>query len=96
MIVGLNDEQRKFLTEKFGITANDIARMDVKGWSQIREKCFEIETDELLEADDPDECNTEAYRLAASVIDANYTEGTDHVKKRPAELKYPNNTALQI
>lgn len=78
MKVGLNEEQLEFLKKKFGIFKADIVKMTIEQWDEIREKCFEIETDELLDFEenggDCDFCDTDDYLLAASIIDAEYLE----------------------
>lgn len=78
MIVGLSSEQLKFLEKKFSITKSDVLKMDKKQWNKVREDCFEIETDELLDfekaGNDCDDCDTEDYLMASSIIDLPYKE----------------------
>ena len=51
MKVGLSKKQLDFLEGKFGITKSDVQKMDRKQWNKVREDCFEIETDELLDCE---------------------------------------------
>lgn len=78
MKVNLNEKQLKFLEEKFSITKFDVQKMDRKQWNKVRENCFEIETDELLDCEkaggDCDYCDTEDYLMASSIIDLPYEE----------------------
>ncbi len=76
MKVGLNKRQLEFLNEKFGISKEDILQMDIPQWNEVRLNCFEIETDEILDfgktGKDYDDCDTEDYLLASSIIDLPY------------------------
>ncbi len=76
MKIRLNENQIKFLNEKFGIKKNEIEKMNLKDWNRVREMCFEIETDELLDFEkmgkDCDDCATEDYLMASSIIDLPY------------------------
>ncbi len=58
MKVGLNKKQLRFLEEKFNITKSDVQKMDRKQWNKVREDCFEIETDELLDCEKMEEIAT--------------------------------------
>lgn len=73
MKIKLNESQMKFLDKKFGFKEDDIEKMDLEEWNKIREVCFEIETDELLDFEktgkDCDNCDTEDYLMASSIID---------------------------
>lgn len=76
MKIRLNENQMKFLNRKFGFKKDDIEKMNLKEWNKIREMCFEIETDELLDFEqtgkDCDDCDTEDYLMASSIIDLPY------------------------
>lgn len=76
MKVDLNKKQLEFLNKKFGISKKDIVEMDIPQWNEVRLNCFEIEADELLDfgktGKDYDDCNTEDYLLASSIIDLPY------------------------
>lgn len=78
MKVGLSKKQLDFLEGKFGITKTDVQKMDRKQWNKVREDCFEIETDELLDCEknggNCDYCDTEDYHMASSIIDLPYEE----------------------
>lgn len=73
MKVELNACQEKFLKEKFSIEREDIEKMSLHDWKKVREDCFEIETDELLNCEEAgyscDDCDTEDYLMASSIID---------------------------
>ena len=43
MRVDLDSEQINFLNEKFGIKQEDIKKMNLEEWDNVRLKCFEIE-----------------------------------------------------
>ncbi len=76
MKIRLNEKQIKFLDKKFGCKKDDIEKMDIEEWRKIREMCFEIETDESLDFEkadkDCDDCDTEDYLMASSIIDLPY------------------------
>lgn len=76
MKVDLNEQQQKFLEEKFAIKVEDIEKMNLEDWKKVREDCFEIETDELLDYEEAggncDDCETKDYLMASSIIDLPY------------------------
>lgn len=67
MKVNLNKEQLDFLSKQFDICQKDIENMSHKEWNAIREKCFEIEVDEMLTYGE--NCNTKLCNLVSSIID---------------------------
>lgn len=75
----LNEKQLEFLHAEFGLTEEAVDEMTADGWMEVREKCFEIETDELLDMHyagkdiDKDEW-TERCHLAVSIVDAKFSQ----------------------
>lgn len=76
MRVDLDSEQINFLNEKFGIKSEDIKKMNLEEWDNVRLKCFEIETDEMCgykeKGGEYDDCDTEDFLIASSIIDLPY------------------------
>lgn len=77
-MVNLNKKQLEFLKNELNLTKEDIEKMSEDEWEDVREKCFEIETDELLDMDcagkdvDRDEW-TERCNLAVSIVDIEFS-----------------------
>lgn len=72
----LNERQLDFLKEELNITEEDIEKMTADKWESVREQCFWIEVDELMEINEKEEKEgrlieeeTERCRLATSIID---------------------------
>ena len=54
--MNLTNEQLNFLEKELGLQEQDIEQMSKEEWTDVREKCFYIEADELLELpEDEDE-----------------------------------------
>ena len=67
-MLDLNERQKQFLKEEFGVTETDLENMTFEKWRDIRSKAFDIEA-ELL-PDDEDEPWSERCKLAVSIVDA--------------------------
>jgi len=68
MKIKLDNEQYEFLKNELGIEKEDVQIMEKGEWQKVREQCFDIEVYELLTYGE--NCNTERYLIAASIIDA--------------------------
>ena len=67
----LSKEQLNFLTEELNVTKKDIESMSADEWKNIREKCFYIESDELLDMDDEE---TMRCKLATSIANIKFSD----------------------
>ena len=73
MKVSLSVEQLEFLKDRLSISKDNINKMNAEEWRDIREKCFYIETDEMLKCKEGyDACDTYEFRMASSIVDAKY------------------------
>lgn len=70
-MITINEKQRKFLKDEFGISESDIDNMTIEVWKDIRSKAFDIEA-ELL-PDNEDEPWSERCQLAVSIVDLDYS-----------------------
>lgn len=70
-MLNINEKQRKFLTDEFGISESDIDNMTIETWKDIRSKAFDIEA-ELL-PDNENEPWSERCQLAVSIVDLDYS-----------------------
>ena len=77
--MNLSKKQLEFLEKELELTKESIEKMSEDEWEDVREKCFEIETDELLDMDcggkdiDKDK-RTERCQLAISIVDLKYSD----------------------
>lgn len=75
----LNDEQIEFLEKELNLTKADIEKMTKEEWKSVREKCFYIEADELLDMEyegkdiDKEEW-TKRCQLAISIADTKFSD----------------------
>jgi hypothetical protein len=75
-MVNLNEQQLNFLEKELNITKADIEKMSKEEWKGVREKCFFIEADELLDLEaDGSESDEETERciLATSIADIKFS-----------------------
>lgn len=75
----LNEKQLEFLEKELNITKKDIEGMSADEWKDVREKCFFIEADELMDLeDDEDGEETERCQLATSIANLKFSELTSN------------------
>lgn len=71
----LNEKQLEFLQIEFRLTEDDIDKMTADEWMEVREKCFYIEADELMDIEDDDEAEeSERCKLATSIADMKFSD----------------------
>ncbi len=71
----LNEKQLDFLKTEFGLTKEDIGKMTADQWKEIREKCFYIEADELMDLEDDEEAEeSERCKLATSIANIKFSQ----------------------
>lgn len=79
----LNDEQLQFLKEELNLKKEDIQKMSSEEWIAVREKCFYIEADELLDLEYYEdkignirttEQETQRCMIATSIADMKYSQ----------------------
>lgn len=66
------EEQLEFLKKEFDLTVSDIEKMDREQWMEIRERCFDIETEEAGLADNGNGPLSERGRIAVNLADLKY------------------------
>ena len=59
----------QFLSFEFGITENGIFLMDKPQLRELREKCFDIEVDEAVEADNNNTDISQRGKIASDCVD---------------------------
>jgi hypothetical protein len=60
---------KDFLRKEFALTEKEIAKMNRNELHNLREKCFDIEVEEAVIADDNDTDVSQRGELAAEVVD---------------------------
>lgn len=75
----LNEKQLEFLEKELNITEKDIEGMSADEWKNVREKCFFIEADELMDLEDNEDGEeTERCQLATSIASLKFSELTNN------------------
>lgn len=80
MKLNLTNSQLDFLKKELGIVREDIEKMSASDWTNVREKCFDIEAEELYDLDVEEEKQgmeleeSERCRLATSIVDIKYSQ----------------------
>ncbi len=80
MKLNLTDSQLDFLKKELGIVREDIEKMSASDWTGVREKCFDIEAEELYDLEVEEEKQgteleeSERCRLATSIVDIKYSQ----------------------
>lgn len=67
--IRLSDEQIKFIEDEFGINKEELLTVTKDTWHGIREKCFDIELDEITDED----CS-ERGELASDIASIKYSQ----------------------
>ncbi len=71
----LNEKQLDFLKTEIGLTKEHIGKMTADQWKEIREKCFYIEADELMDLEDDEEAEeSERCKLATSIANIKFSQ----------------------
>lgn len=74
-MVNLNNDQLKFLKKEFGISKDELKSISKDDWHKLREKCFDISVDELLDDDGyAVDFVTKRCELAESIADMKYSQ----------------------
>lgn len=74
----LNEKQLEFLDKELNISKEDIEKMSAEEWKDVREKCFYIEADELMDLEDTeDQEESERCQLATSIANLKFSELKD-------------------
>lgn len=80
MKLNLTNIQLDFLKKELGITWEDIEKMSASEWTSVREKCFDIEAEELYDLDVEEEREgaileeSERCQLATSIVNIKYSQ----------------------
>ncbi len=74
MSLNLTEGQLNFLEKELGLQEQDIEQMSKKEWTDVREKCFYIEADELLELPEDKDEETQRCLVATSIADIKYSQ----------------------
>ncbi len=72
--MNLSSEQLDFLKEELGLCEKDIEKMSKEEWTDVRENCFYIEADELLDLPDGEDEETQRCIVATSIADIKYSQ----------------------
>lgn len=72
----LTEGQLQFLQDEFDAKPADIENIERKDWQKIREKCFDIEVAEAVNADNNDSEISDRGEIAASIASIKYSELT--------------------
>lgn len=74
-MLNLKDEQVEFIQKELGISKEELEIISKDGWKRIREECFNISVDELLD-DDGNAVDDVTSRciMAESIADMKYIE----------------------
>lgn len=70
--MNLTEIQLRFLKDEFGLEKEDIEKMNVKQWFRVREKCFDIEVEETVKADD--DPLSERGEIAVRLADVKFSD----------------------
>lgn len=71
----LSEKQLEFLKAEFGLTKEDIGGMTAEQWKEVREKCFYIEADELMDLGEDEEAEeSERCQLATSIANIKFSQ----------------------
>lgn len=71
-MLNLSHEQLEFLKKEFSVTEADINNMDIDRWTELREKCFEIEGAEAMNIPSDTCVLPNRGEIAASIVDVTY------------------------
>ncbi len=78
--MGFSDEQKEFLANELGINESDYSHMSCAEWEDVRMKCFDIEVDEVMDAEENQAPVSERGNIAVSLIDYIYDEVMPRLK----------------
>lgn len=70
--MNLNSEQLEFLEKELGLSIRDIESMSIEEWGHVREECFYIEADELLDLRSDEDEESKRCQLATSIADIEF------------------------
>ena len=65
----MNEGQKRFVEKELGISENDIMNMSRDEIRDLREKFFDIETEEAMKIDDEDDDISSRGETAADIVD---------------------------
>lgn len=74
-MLNLKENQIEFIRNEFGISRRELEHISKDGWKQIREECFNISIEELLdEQGNAIDDVTKRCVIAESIADMKYSE----------------------
>lgn len=76
-MINLSKEQLDLLEKELGVTEEQIASMTKEQWFEVREKCFYLSIDELVDEDGEaieDPLNPERLDLLESIADTKFKQ----------------------
>ena len=71
-MLNLSHKQLEFLEKEFSVTETDIQNMNIDRWTELREKCFEIEGAEAMDIPSDTCALSDRGEIAASIVDTAY------------------------
>lgn len=75
-MVNLTDLQAEFLKKEFGLSVGQIESMDTSAWKKVRENCYDIVLDEMLDENDeyrPEGDGSERCSIASAIMDLTFS-----------------------
>ena len=82
-MLNLSHKQLDFLKKEFSVTETDIKKMDIDKWTELREKCFEIEGAEAMDIPSDTCVLPDRGEIAASIVDTTYKALFGNYSKNP-------------
>lgn len=73
-MLNLSDSQLEFLKKELNISAEEIEKMTVEQWRDVRFECFLIESDEAMDIPEDTCILNERGETAASIADTKFKE----------------------
>ena len=66
----LSNSQQDFLKDEFGLSFDVVASMDIDSLRNLREKCFDVEVEEAVKADNEGSDMTKRGEIATELVDS--------------------------
>lgn len=79
-MLNLSAMQKDFLESELNITCEQIEKMNIDEWQEVRFKCYDIVLDEMLDENDnynPSGDGSERCSIASSIMDTMYKDLRD-------------------
>lgn len=84
--MNFSDAQKRFLRNEMGINESDYLGMSRTDWEDVRMKCFDIEVDEVMAAEEGKIAVSERGNMAVNLIDYIYDVVMPNLKRVQSAL----------